>query len=250
MKKPRKHPAKKAQAVKKAFKKPPVQGGSNPPAEEGRTVRPPMWADYSGNCGCGVRALVLAWDGDPVWPGIDRVDRAMRTSVATGLVMGALRRGRVLESCSMVKAGRVSPDLTLDGAVVVPDEARALGERLLAASRSALRNEHRAQITAAEAAFRLEPGAVEYVDHLGRPAVGRLGVNPHGVHIVRPGAPPAGLGYAARWPETVRLRTYGGRVAHLWRGTGQALCGLWLHRPMFAPDDMRTCPACAAKEGT
>lgn len=118
---------------------------------------------------------------------------------------------------------------------LTPAEAMALADRLNSAE------------AAAEAAFRAEPGVVEYVDHLGQPAWGRL-VDGHEVRIRRPGATPAGLGYAGRWPETVRLRTHGGRIAHLWRGTGQALCRRWLRRPTFAPDDLRTCPACAAKE--
>lgn len=131
---------------------------------------------------------------------------------------------------------------------LTPAEAMALADRLNSASWAAVDAGRRQAEAAAEAAFRAEPGVVEYVDHLGQPAWGRLVEDGHEVRIRRPGATPAGLGYAGRWPETVRLRTHGGRIAHLWRGTGQALCRRWLRRPTFAPDDLRTCPACAAKE--
>jgi len=42
----------------------------------------------------GIRTLVLAWDGKPVWKGIDAVDRVVRRSTATGFVLGVLRGKR------------------------------------------------------------------------------------------------------------------------------------------------------------
>jgi hypothetical protein len=51
-------------------------------------------------CAYPQRALALAWDGVPVWPAIDLVDRAVSRSTATGVVMAALR-GKPLKDAAL-----------------------------------------------------------------------------------------------------------------------------------------------------